>query len=60
MQTKHKLEGITTAGVLWSMVSVGLLCGIGLSILAMISTSFIYFILKIKYIRIKLEKRKKK
>lgn len=58
MQTKHKLEGITTAGVLWSMVAVGLLCGINLSILAMISTGFIYFILKIKYIRIKLERKK--
>jgi len=60
MQTKHKLEGITTAGVLWSMVAVGLLCGINLSILAMISTGFIYFILKIKYIRVKFLKRRKK
>lgn len=60
VQIKNKLEGITTAGVLWSMVATGLLCGIGQYILAVIASIFIYFILKLKYIRIKFEGRKKK
>lgn len=60
IQTKNKLEGITTASVLWSMVAVGLLCGIGLYTLAVISALCVYFLLKLKHIRVQIETTTKK
>lgn len=52
---KEGVEGITTAGVLWVMVIVGLLCGIGEFLLAIISTLAIYLILKLKFVKRKIE-----
>jgi len=48
IHNKGDVEGITTAALLWVMVAVGLFCGIGKFILAIISTLFIYIILKSK------------
>ncbi len=53
VQNKNKVEGVTTAGTLWAMVSVGLLIGIGQLGLAILTAGCIYFILKLKYIRVK-------
>ena len=50
IQHKGNVEGITTASVLWSIVSVGILCGLGLYILAIVTTLSIYLILKSKYV----------
>lgn len=55
IQTKNKLEGITTATILWVMVAIGLLCGIGQYLLASISGLVVYLLLKLKYFRIKFE-----
>jgi len=60
MQYKNKLEGITTAGTLWCMVGIGILVGMGLYSLAIISALAVYFILKLKHIRITFESRRKK
>ena len=64
MRTQDKMEGITTAGVLWIMVSVGILCGLGKYVLAGVSTLSVYCILKLNYFKVKIEprhvKRKKK
>ncbi len=46
MQNKDKLEGITTASTLWSMVATGLFCGLGLYELGLISGLCVYIILK--------------
>jgi len=54
VHTKDKLEGITTAGVLWTFVAIGILVGLGKFIMAIIATLFIYFVLKLKYIRVKI------
>lgn len=53
---KNKLEGITTASILWSMVGTGLLIGLGNYSLACMTALSLYFLLKLKYIRIKLRK----
>ena len=58
IQNKKGVEGITTSTMLWSMVAVGLLCGIGQYVLAIVSEICIYFILKLKHITISFEKRK--
>jgi len=47
---KNKVEGITTASLLWVMVSTGLLVGIGSYWVAIIATLVLYLILKIKYV----------
>jgi len=63
IQNKNKLEGITTAGVLWSMVACGLAIGLGNYQLAIITALAIYLVLKLKYIKIKfhsMRKRRKK
>jgi len=62
LKTKNKTEGITSAGVLWAMVAIGLLCGIANYILAIIASMFVYLVLKLKHISIiiKTNKRKKK
>jgi len=57
---KRKLKGVTTSACIWAIVGIGILCGIGSFLLATISTVFIYFILKLKYIKIKIETTKKK
>ncbi len=53
IQNKNKVEGMTTASTLWAMVSVGLLVGIGQYTLAIVVSGAIFFILKLKYIRVK-------
>jgi len=53
LRNKNKIEGMTTASTLWAMVGVGLLCGVGQYILATITAGCIYFVLKLKYIRVK-------
>lgn len=53
------VEGVTTAGVLWSVVGTGILCGLQEYILASISAIFIYFVLKLKYVKIIIEKKTK-
>jgi len=60
MQTKDKLEGVTTAGTLWVMVATGLLLGIGLYALATISAVCVYLILKSKQFRIIIARRRKR
>jgi len=60
LQSKTKTKGLTSAGVLWVMVAVGLLCGIGKYILAIISSIVIYLLLKLKYVTVKIRKRKKR
>lgn len=53
VQNKNRVDGVTTASTLWAMVSVGLLCGTGQYALAVITAGCIFFILKLKYIRVK-------
>lgn len=60
LQQKNKLEGITTASILWAMVGVGILCGMGSYILAIISCLGLYFLLKLKYLRVKIQIKGKK
>jgi len=52
--------GVTTASLLWAVVGIGILCGLGEFSLAIISALVIYFILKLKYFRIKISTIKKK
>ena len=58
VQNKHELEGITTAAILWTMVAVGILCGLAIYPLAILAGIFIYFIVKLKHIKIKFEERR--
>ena len=64
IQNKKDVEGITTAAVLWAMVSVGMLCAMNELILAIFIAFLIYLILKFKHLSIKLsefnEKRRNK
>ena len=61
MQRKEDIEGITTASVLWTIVGVGILCGLGQISLAFITTLLIFLILQFKYIKMKyINKEKKK
>ena len=48
IEKKGHAQGITTAAVLWAMVGIGLLTGLGMFNLAIVSTLAIYFILKLK------------
>ncbi len=52
-------SGITTASLLWSVVGIGILCGLGEFQLALISALLIYFILKLKYIKISITNKRK-
>jgi len=52
---RKKIEGITTASMLWAIVGIGILCGLGEYLLGIICAGAIYFILKLKYIKIKIE-----
>jgi len=45
IQNRNRVEGITTASTLWSIVSVGLLVGHGYYFIAGLATLFIYLIL---------------
>lgn len=53
-------SGITTASLLWAVVGIGVLCGLGEFVLAIVSSLVIYFILKLKHIKIYITKSKKK
>ncbi len=53
-------SGITTASLLWAVVGIGILCGLGQFQLAIVSALVIYFILKLKHIKIYITKSKKK
>lgn len=53
IQTKGKVEGITTASTLWSVVPIGLLIGFGYYSMSIISTIFMYSILESKYFLIR-------
>lgn len=57
---KKKIEGITTASMLWAIVGIGILCGLGEYLLALICTGAIYLTLKLKYIQIKIIKQRNK
>ena len=60
IQNKNKIEGLTTAGILWVMVGTGLVIGIGNYPLALALTLCVYGILKLKHVRIVFEKRRKR
>lgn len=57
---KGKLKGVTTASLLLPMAVIGILIGMGEFILAIVSGLLVYFILKLKYIKITFEKRRKR
>lgn len=57
IQHRGNVEGITTAALLWSVIGLGILVGLGEFQLAVVAALFIYFVLKLKEIRIKIEKR---
>lgn len=52
---KKKVEGITTSACIWAVVSMGILSGLGSYLLAVITAILIWLILKLKYIRIKIQ-----
>ncbi len=51
---KGMVEGITTASLLFALVAIGLACGIGQFVLAIMATLSVYFILKLKLIENKI------
>ncbi len=59
-QKGGKLVGLTTASLLLPMAVIGFLCGMGEYTLAIVSTLIIYFILKLKHVKITLTKTRKK
>ena len=60
MKRGKNIEGITTASILWIMVAVGLLCGLGDYLLATIVSLCIFLILKLKFVKIKIQMKKKR
>ena len=52
---KKKVEGITTSACIWAVVSMGILSGLGSYLLAIVTALLIWLILKLKYIRIKIQ-----
>lgn len=60
INNRGKVAGITTSACIWAIVGIGILCGIGEYVLAVVSAFFVYAILKLKYVKIKLEKRVKR
>ena len=60
MQKNGKVVGLTTASLLLPMSVIGFLCGMGEYILAIVSTLIIYFILKLKYVKRTIAKKRKK
>ena len=59
-QEKGKLIGLTTASLLLPVSVIGFLCGMGEYSLAIFSSLIIYFILKLKYVKITVETHRKK
>ena len=57
---KGKIKGITTASLLLPMAVIGILVGMGEFLLAIVSGLLIYFILKLKHIKVTFEKRRKR
>jgi len=57
MKKEKRLEGITTAAVLWLLVINSLLIGYGSYLLGTIVGLSTFLILKLKYVEIKLKKR---
>jgi len=60
MRHNNKLEGITTASLLFSLLAIGFFIGLGSYILAVLSTIAIYFILVLKKFKIKIERKVQK
>jgi len=60
IQNKNRIEGITTATILFVILAVGFFCGIGEWVLAIISALCIYGILRIKQIKVIIKKHKKR
>jgi len=58
-QSGKKLKGITTSALLLPVSLVGFFCGLEQYILAIISAICIYLILKLKYVQIKILKKKR-
>jgi len=56
----NKLKGITTSALLLPVSVIGFFCGLGIYPLAIISAICVYLILKLKYVKVKIEKIKKK
>lgn len=50
-----KLKGITTSALLLPVSVIGFFCGLGAYILAVISAICVYLILKLKYVKVKIE-----
>ena len=57
---KRKVKGVTTSACLWVVVGIGILCGIGELVLAIVSALLVYGVLKLKYVKITIEKRSKR
>lgn len=57
---KRKVKGITTSACIWAIVGISILCGIGQYLLAVVSALSIFGILKLKYVKITFEKRRRK
>lgn len=49
IHNKHKVEGITTAASLWTMVPVGYLIGLGHYLWALLSAFLMWLVLEAKY-----------
>ena len=60
IMNENKVEGMTTAAVLWTAVAQGLAVGVGEYALAVLATVAIYLVLKLKYVKRKIEKCRKK
>lgn len=61
IQAKGRIvEGITTATILFTVLSVGFFCGLGEYFLAIVSAIAIYVILKIKQVKLVIKKHKKR
>ena len=52
---KRKLRGVTTSACIWAVVGIGMFCGIGNYVLAIFTTLLIYGILKLKYLKVKIQ-----
>lgn len=59
LKNSKKSEGLTTSALLWVMVGIGILSGLGEFTKAIATGSIIYLVLISKYIGVKLFKRKK-
>ena len=59
VQMKGRIEGITTASMLWAVVGIGILSGLEEYSLAVICAGAIYLVLKLKHIKIQIETFKK-